>query len=145
MDQGDGLTPILAGILMLNLLLIFGLGRSPYSSNTLRLPLCSPSIIFCQTGKRKGNLHLCPNSSTPPSRGRACLWVLCLCLEDKGEGFELSLYLLKPTPLNIIITVAFSLKLPSALVPEKSSPRWACIITEDRHLFQMGRLFYWWR
>lgn len=83
---------------MLNLLLIFGLGRSPYSSNTLGLPLCSPSISFCQTGKRKGNLHLCPNSSTPPSRGCACLWVLSLCLEDKGEGFELSLYLLKPTP-----------------------------------------------
>lgn len=64
------------------------------------------------------------------------IWVLDLCREDKGEGFELSLYLLNPPPeyynYSGIVPQA-----PLCFGARNSSSRWAGIIGEDRHLFQI--------
>lgn len=66
------------------------------------------------------------------------LWVLGLCLEDEGEGFELSLYLLKPTPSEYHNYSGIVPRAPLCFGARNSSSRWAGIISEDRHLFQTG-------
>lgn len=108
MDQWAECLPFLGEISVLNLFLISGLSRPslflhPPASLLAHQPPASAK-------RKKENSQACPRSSTPTFRGLVFpppLWVLDLCLKNKGEGFECKpVVFSNPPPLNIRIVVA---------------------------------------